>query len=78
MKRKAKPTFDPKVFLAKANGGRTISTHPKKSVIFAQGDAADAVFYIKSGKVKVAIVSKRARKPLSQFSGRTNSLARGY
>jgi len=26
MKRKAKPPFDPKAFLAKANGGRTISS----------------------------------------------------
>jgi CRP-like cAMP-binding protein len=69
MKRKAKPTFDPKVFLAKANGGRTISTHPKKSVIFAQGDAADAVFYIKSGKVKVAIVSKEGKEAVVAILG---------
>jgi CRP-like cAMP-binding protein len=69
MKRKAKPTFDPKVFLDNSNGGRTISTHPKRSVIFAQGDVGDAVFYIKSGKVKVAIVSKEGKEAVVAILG---------
>ena len=41
------PLFDPAIFLATAAVGRDISRHSKKGVIFAQGDAADAVFYIK-------------------------------
>jgi CRP/FNR family cyclic AMP-dependent transcriptional regulator len=53
--------FDPAVFLATAALGRDISTHSKKEVIFAQGDDADAVFYIKKGKVKVAVVSKQGK-----------------
>jgi CRP/FNR family transcriptional regulator, cyclic AMP receptor protein len=31
---------------------------PKKQTIFAQGDAADAVFYIQEGKVRLTVVSK--------------------
>ena len=69
MKRKAKPRFDPKAFLAKTNGGRTISTHPQKSVIFAQGDVADAVFYIKTGKVKVTVVSKEGKEAVVAILG---------
>src|SRR6187431_766292 len=69
MKRRAKPPFDPKAFLAKANGGRTISTHLQKSVIFAQGDDADAVFYIKAGKVKVTIVSKEGKEAVVAILG---------
>jgi CRP/FNR family cyclic AMP-dependent transcriptional regulator len=69
MKRRAKLPFDPKAFLAKANGGRTISTHRQKSVIFAQGDAADAVFYIKSGKVKVTIVSNEGKEAVVAILG---------
>jgi CRP/FNR family transcriptional regulator, cyclic AMP receptor protein len=69
MKRRAKPPFDPKAFLAKANGGRTISTHLKKSVIFAQGDAADAVFNIKTGKVKVTIISKEGKEAVVAILG---------
>src|SRR5579872_6277878 len=50
--------FDPAVFFATAALGRDLSKHSKKGVIFAQGDEADAVFYIKKGKVKVAVISK--------------------
>jgi CRP/FNR family cyclic AMP-dependent transcriptional regulator len=31
---------------------------PKRETIFAQGDAADAVFYIQEGKVRLTVVSK--------------------
>ena len=50
--------FDPAVFLETTANGRVISTHSKRDVIFAQGDDADSVFYIRKGKVKVAIVSQ--------------------
>ena len=55
------PLFDPALFLATVAVGRDISKYSKKKVIFAQGDDADAVFYIKKGKVKVAVISD-ARK----------------
>ncbi|MGB8064421.1 MAG: Crp/Fnr family transcriptional regulator [Candidatus Sulfotelmatobacter sp.] len=50
--------FDPKTFLSTINGGRQIEAFPKKKTIFAQGDASDAVFYIKEGKVRLTVVSK--------------------
>ena len=51
MKRKAKLPFDPKVFLSKVNGGRAISDYRKDQIVYRQGDPADSVFYIRSGKV---------------------------
>jgi CRP/FNR family transcriptional regulator, cyclic AMP receptor protein len=45
MKRARKPVFDPKAFLAKADGGRTISKYQRDQTVFSQGEAADAVFY---------------------------------
>ena len=42
--------FDPAAFFETAAQGRSISTHPKRQIIFAQGDAANSVFYIKQGK----------------------------
>jgi CRP/FNR family transcriptional regulator, cyclic AMP receptor protein len=46
MTKKAKKVpFDPKVFLATANGGRSLSKYQKDKVTFSQGDPADAVFY---------------------------------
>ena len=50
--------FDPKKFLATIGEGRKAVTFPKKEAIFVQGDAADAVFYIQEGKVRLTVVSK--------------------
>jgi len=61
--------FDPVVFLATAALGCDISKHPKKKVIFAQGEDADAVFYIKKGKVKVAVVSKDGKEAIVALLG---------
>jgi CRP-like cAMP-binding protein len=50
--------FDPTTFLATIGEGRKNLTVSKKQGIFAQGDAADAVFYIQKGKVQLTVVSK--------------------
>ena len=62
MAKKAKSKFDPKVFLATVDGGRTVSNHRKDDVIFLQGAPADAVFYIQKGKVKVAVTSEQGKE----------------
>ena len=55
---KKKSDFDPRSFLATIGEGRTVVAFPKRQRIFAQGDAADAVFYIQEGKVRLTVVSK--------------------
>jgi len=62
MARRSKATFDPKVFLATANHGRTISTYAKDDVVFRQGSPSDAVFYIHRGDIKVVVTSKQGRE----------------
>jgi len=54
--------FDPRQFLATIGAGRKVVTFPKKQAIFAQGDAADAVFYIQDGKVRLTVVSKAGKE----------------
>src|SRR5580658_10270434 len=61
--------FDPAVFLETAAKGRTISTHRKNEIIFSQGNVADAVFYIKKGKVKVTVVSKQGKEAVVAIMG---------
>jgi CRP/FNR family cyclic AMP-dependent transcriptional regulator len=61
--------FDPVVFLETAAKGRIISTHQKKQIIFSQGDAADSVFYIKAGKIKVTVVSKQGKEAVVAILG---------
>jgi CRP/FNR family transcriptional regulator, cyclic AMP receptor protein len=53
-----KRDFDPQEFLATIGAGRKVVTFPKKQTIFAQGDAADSVFYVQQGKVRLSVVSK--------------------
>ncbi len=69
--------FDPAVFLETAAKGRIISTHPKRKVIFAQGDAATSVFYIKKGKVKVAVLSKHGKEAVVAILGTDEFLGEG-
>jgi len=54
--------FDPATFLATMGQGRKNLVLRKKRVIFAQGDRADAVFYIQEGKVKLTVVSKSGKE----------------
>jgi CRP-like cAMP-binding protein len=69
MKGKGKRPFDPKEFLAKVNGGRTISEYRKDQIVYRQGDPADCVFFIQSGKVKKTIVSERGKEAVVAVLG---------
>jgi CRP-like cAMP-binding protein len=62
MKRKALTAFDPNVFLAKVGKGKTITAYAMGKVVYQQGDAADSVFYIQSGKVKISVVSAQGKE----------------
>jgi CRP/FNR family transcriptional regulator, cyclic AMP receptor protein len=65
-----KGRFDPKVFLAKIDGGgRTISDYRKDQIVFRQGDPSDAVFYIQSGKVKKTVVSEQGKEAVVALLG---------
>lgn len=57
-----KHSFDPHTFLTHVGAGRTIVACRAQNPIFAQGDAADAVFYIQDGQVKLSVVSARGKE----------------
>jgi CRP-like cAMP-binding protein len=54
--------FDPQAFLAKIGAGRTLVSCQKQHPIFTQGEAADAVFYIQEGQVKLTVVSAQGKE----------------
>jgi len=56
MSKKNKALFDPKIFLAQAGEGKTISKYRKDQIVFWQGEVADAVFYIQQGKDAVIAI----------------------
>jgi CRP-like cAMP-binding protein len=62
MGRQAKGSFDPKMFLAKVGAGKAILEFRKNQGIFAQGDIADAVFYIQKGRVKLTVVFNHGKE----------------
>ncbi len=61
--------FDPKAFLAIVGEGKTILEFHKDQVVFAQGDAADTVFYIQSGRVKVVVISEQGKEAVVGIFG---------
>ena len=61
--------FDPKAFLAVVGEGKTILEFHKDQVVFAQGDAADTVFYIQSGRVKVVVISEQGKEAVVGIFG---------
>jgi CRP/FNR family cyclic AMP-dependent transcriptional regulator len=61
----AKPkqiAFDPREFLAKVGEGKTIVEYRKDDVVFAQGDAADTIYYIQKGRLKVVVISEQGKE----------------
>jgi CRP/FNR family transcriptional regulator, cyclic AMP receptor protein len=64
-------------FLETSGKGRVIAAHQKKQIIFSQGDVADSVFYIKTGKVKVAVVSKQGKEAVVAILGAHEFLGEG-
>jgi hypothetical protein len=59
---KKRRDFDPHAFLATIGEGRKFVQFPKKQAIFAQGDTADAVFHIQTGKVRLTVVSNDGKE----------------
>jgi CRP-like cAMP-binding protein len=55
-------TFNPQTFLAKVGHGKTTLQASKEHLIFSQGDAADAVFYVQAGRVKLTVLSQQGKE----------------
>jgi CRP/FNR family cyclic AMP-dependent transcriptional regulator len=69
--------FDPITFLATIGDGRKIVPVRKKQMIFAQGDPADAVFYVQKGKVRLTVVSKIGKEATIAIVGEGNFFGEG-
>jgi len=77
MARRQPPRFNPKNFLAKVSNGQTMLTFPKREIIFSQGSAADAVFYIHEGQIKLSTVSQEGKEAVIAILDRGNFLGEG-
>ena len=77
MRKRDKAAFKPKIFLAEAGEGKTISIYRKDQTVFSQGEIADAVFYIQKGKVKLTVVSEQGKEAVIAILGPGDFLGEG-
>ena len=54
--------FDPDIFLAKAGLGRKILNLKKDAVAYAQGDPADAIFFVQRGQLRITVTSANGKE----------------
>ena len=62
MVRLTKEVFDPKSFLAEVGIGRTILRFRRNQTAFVQGEAADSVYFIQKGRVKLTVHSEQGKE----------------
>ena len=71
MQQDQRPTFDPTVFLglAKVGEGRTTGNYDRNEAVFAQGDPANAIYYLQKGRVKLTVVSHQGKEAVVAILG---------
>ncbi len=72
-------TIDPYVMtlLEKVSEGKTRLSLAKGERVFAQGDHADAIFFIESGKVKISVLSSVGKEAIIAVLGSPNFFGEG-
>jgi CRP/FNR family transcriptional regulator, cyclic AMP receptor protein len=61
--------FDPEAFLNKVGTGKSTVTRVKGETVFSQGDAADSVYFVQKGKIKIGVVSKQGKEAIVAMLG---------
>jgi len=65
-------------FLAEFGIGKTIKNFDSDTVVFSQGDVANALFYIRNGNVKVTVVSKVGKEAVIAVLGPGDFVGEGF
>jgi CRP/FNR family cyclic AMP-dependent transcriptional regulator len=78
MARKARSvSFHPNLLLATTGRGRTKLEYRSEGVVFSQGAAADSIFYILRGKIKIVVTSKQGREAVVALLGEGDFFGEG-
>src|SRR5689334_18601403 len=67
--RRQKLTFNSRNFLQRIGSQKATQGYAARQVIYSQGEAADAVFYIQAGNVKLEIASGHGKKAVVAILG---------
>jgi CRP-like cAMP-binding protein len=76
-KAKKKRPFNVKTFLSTVDGGRTVSSYRKNQKVFAQGDPANSIFYIKEGSAKLTVLSEQGKEAIVALHGKGDFFGEG-
>jgi CRP/FNR family transcriptional regulator, cyclic AMP receptor protein len=68
-KKSKAPSFDVMGLLTQHNTRWTLSNYQENQIVYSQGDPADSVFYIHTGKVKVTVISKLGKEAVVAIRG---------
>ena len=63
------PSFDVMGFLTQDNTRWTLVKYEENKIVYSQGDPADSVFYIHTGKVKVTVISQLGKEAIVAIRG---------
>jgi CRP/FNR family transcriptional regulator, cyclic AMP receptor protein len=66
---KKRPSFDVMRLLTQHSTRWVVSKYKENQILYAQGDRADSVFYIHTGKVKVTVISERGKGAIVAIRG---------
>jgi CRP/FNR family transcriptional regulator, cyclic AMP receptor protein len=70
-------SLDAKSLLARVSVGRSVHKYLKDEIVFSQGDVADAVFYVQTGKVRVTVISDLGREAIVAVLGANKFFGEG-
>ncbi len=70
------PRFDDRTFLTSMGAGRSSAAFKPKEIVYRQGDPADAVYYIETGKIQLTVVSEQGKEGVIAMLGPANSSAK--
>jgi CRP/FNR family transcriptional regulator, cyclic AMP receptor protein len=77
MPTKKERLFDVKAFLESMGVGKRINTYPRMGVIFSQGDPCDSVMYLRSGGIRVSVLSHAGKEAIVATLGPGDFLGEG-
>jgi CRP/FNR family transcriptional regulator, cyclic AMP receptor protein len=74
----AKPRpFDAQVFLESPSIAKKVVVYQAATTIYSQGDAADTVFYVREGRVKLTVLSRTGKEAVIGVLGRGDFFGEG-
>ena len=76
-KSKAIPPFNADRYLQTAGLNRKIVKYRKRQIIFSQGEAADSIFYINEGKIKLTVLSEQGKEAVVAILGPSDFFGEG-